>query len=60
MCNFANLKLVMSRHRKELPEAPEARGLRSWSTWPMRKSATVSCSKRNSTKNVYCADENHL
>jgi len=35
--SFANFKLIMSRHRKELRGAPKARDPRPW---PMRKSVT--------------------
>jgi len=39
--SFANFKLIMIRHRKELRGAPNTWGPRPWPTWPMRKSVTA-------------------
>ena len=39
--SFANFKLLMSRHRKELRGPPKARDPRPWPIWPMRKSVTA-------------------
>jgi len=38
MCSFANFKLIMSHHRKELRGAPKAQGPRPW---PVCKSVTA-------------------
>jgi len=39
LCNFANFKLILSRHRKELRGAPKSAGPRP--IWPMRKSVSA-------------------
>ena len=41
LCSFANFKLVMSCHRKELRGALKPRGPRPWPIWPIRKSVTM-------------------
>jgi len=38
--SFANFKLVMSRHMKELRRTHKTRGPRPWPIRPMRKSVT--------------------
>jgi len=40
LCTIANFKLKMSRHRKELREAPQWWIPRSWPIWPTRTSVT--------------------
>jgi len=37
--SFANFKLILSRHRKELRGAPKSAG--PWPIWPKRKSVTA-------------------